>query len=101
MWIRSLETSSDSCSTRALTKRPASASLHSLEPSWSAYLARAQSTHSPGPAPLDVPGGHGAHSLAPVAALDRPASHDVHEELCALLNVPTSHGSQELAPDPE
>ena len=67
------------------TKLPASASLQSLEPSSSAYLATSQSTHAPAPAPLYVPTGHASHSLAPSAALEYPLEHSVHVSLPSTL----------------
>ena len=67
------------------TKLPAAASLQSLEPSSSAYLATSQSTHAPAPAPLYVPTRHATHSLAPSAALEYPLEHNVQDELPAAL----------------
>ena len=49
---------------------PAAASLHSLEPSSSAYVPTAHGSQGPTPAPLDVPGGHAVHLLAPLEELE-------------------------------
>ena len=68
-----------------LTKLPASASLQSLEPLSSAYLAAAHSRHSPAPAPLYLPTGHASHSLAPSASLEYPLGHSVHVSLPSVL----------------
>ena len=82
------------------TNLPASASLHSLEPSSSAYSPKPHGLQAPAPAPLEVPGGHLEHVLAPMTALDSPASHGVHVDSPGKLYVPMGQFSQAPTPAP-